>query len=213
VAFTWRSDETPAKELSAASAGLATPFHLDLADRQRIVGLVAEIEETVGPISGLVNNAGMQRSELLAMTTDASWDEILDVNLGGAFRCSREVLRSMVRRRHGAIVNIASLSAMHGVPGHSSYAAAKAGLIAMTRCVAREMGRRNIRVNVVVPGFVATDMTADLPEAAISQLRAGEVLKGGTSAAAVAQTVLFLLSERAAAITGQTIVIDAGTTA
>ena len=130
----------------------------------------------LGPIAGLVNNAGIQASTLLALTTDETWDEILDINLGGAFRVTREVLRHMVARRRGAIVNVASLSALHGVPGHAAYAASKAGLIAMTRCVAREMGRRNIRVNAVVPGYVATDMTSDLPDSSVQTLRSGEVL-------------------------------------
>jgi len=135
------------------------------------------------------------------------------VNLGGAFRLTREVVRSMVARRRGAIVNIASLSAVHGVPGHASYAASKAGLIAATRCLAREMGRRKIRANVVMPGFVQTDMTIDLPENVVTGLRSNEVLPGGTNPESVAEAVVFLLSDRASAITGQTIVVDAGTTA
>jgi 3-oxoacyl-[acyl-carrier protein] reductase len=147
------------------------------------------------------------------MTTDESWDEVIDVNLGGAFRLTREVVRSMVTRRRGAIVNIASLSAVHGVPGHASYAASKAGLIAATRCLAREMGRRKIRANIVMPGFVETDMTSDLPEAVVNGLRSSEVLPGGTSPKSVADAVVFLLSDRASAITGQTVIVDAGTTA
>jgi 3-oxoacyl-[acyl-carrier protein] reductase len=213
VAFTWRSAEDEAARVAESSHKLAHPFHLDLADRGRPAELVSEIEERLGVVDGLVNNAGIQRSELLAMTGDESWDEVIDVNLGGAFRCCRAVLRSMVSRRRGAIVNVASLSAVHGVAGHSAYAASKAGMIAMTRCVAREMGKRSIRVNAVVPGYVETDMTASLPEQAVAQLRASEVLRCGTSPAAVAEAVLFLLSDRAAAITGQVLTVDAGTTA
>jgi 3-oxoacyl-[acyl-carrier protein] reductase len=213
VAFTWRSGEEEAAGVAAASGRLAHPFHLDLTDRSRPAELVTEVEEHLGPIEGLVNNAGIQRSELLAMTSDESWDEMIDINLGGAFRCCRAVLRSMVGRRRGAIVNVASLSALHGVAGHSAYAAAKAGMIAMTRCVAREMGKRSIRVNAVVPGYVATDMTAALPEQAVAQLRAGEVLPAGTSTAAVAAAVLFLLGSRSAAVTGQILTVDAGATA
>jgi 3-oxoacyl-[acyl-carrier protein] reductase len=213
VAFTWCSGEEEAASVAKAANRLAHPFHLDLADRARPAELVSEIEERLGVIDGLVNNAGIQRSELLAMTADESWDEVIDINLGGAFRCCRAVLRSMVGRRRGAIVNVASLSALHGVAGHSAYAASKAGMIAMTRCVAREMGKRSIRVNAVVPGYVETDMTSSLPEQAVAQLRAGEVLRCGTSAAAVAEAVSFLLSRRAAAITGQVLTVDAGTTA
>jgi 3-oxoacyl-[acyl-carrier protein] reductase len=186
---------------------------LDLRDRERPARLVAEVEETLGPILALVNNAGIQRSELLAMTSDDSWEQVVDTNLGGAFRCMREVLRAMVGRRRGSIVNIASLSALHGVAGHAAYAASKAGLVAMTRCVAREMGRRSIRVNAVVPGYVATGMTAGLSEQAVAALRSGECLRRGTPAEAVADAVAFLVSEQAASITGQILTVDAGTTA
>lgn len=213
VAFTWNSDEEQAREIEISTKNKATAFHLDLRDRQRPAELVAEVETAIGPIVGLVNNAGIQRSSLTAMTTDDSWDQVIDVNLGGAFRLTREVVRSMVMRRRGSIVNIASLSAVHGVSGHASYAASKAGLIAATRCLAREMGRRNIRANVVMPGFVETDMTNDLPKNVVTGLRSGEVLPGGTKPESVAQAVVFLLSDRASAITGQTIIVDAGTTA
>jgi 3-oxoacyl-[acyl-carrier protein] reductase len=211
VAFTWSRDEAAAREVAEATG--ATPFRLDLADRERPADLVAEVEEALGPLDGLVNNAGIQRSSLLAMTSDAAWDEVLDVNLGGAFRCCRAALRVMTPRRRGAIVNVSSLSAERGVAGLSAYAASKAGLLAMTRCLAREMGRRNIRVNAVVPGFVATDLTADLPERAVAGLRASEALPQGVDAGAVAQAVVYLLSDRAARVTGQTLVVDAGASA
>jgi 3-oxoacyl-[acyl-carrier protein] reductase len=213
VAFTWRSDEAAARAVEAAADGRATAFQLDLGDRKRPAALVAEIEERLGPVEGLVNNAGVQRSALLALTSDAAWDEVLDVNLGGAFRCCRAVLKGMVSRRRGAIVNVASLSALRGVAGQASYAASKAGLLALTRCLAREMGKRGVRVNAVVPGFVATDMTASLPPAAVAGLRAGESLAAGVDAAAVARAVAFLLSDRAASITGQSLVVDAGVSA
>ena len=118
----------------------------------------------------------------------------------------------MVRRR-GAIVNVSSLSALHGVAGQGAYAASKAGILGLTRSLAREAGKRGVRVNAVVPGFVATDLTAGLPEAAVAHLRAGECLARGVRPEDVAQAVLFLLSDRAAAITGQTLVVDAGASA
>ena len=213
VAFTWRSDEAAARQVEAVADGRATAFQLDLEDRKRPAALVAEIEERLGPVAGLVNNAGVQRGGLLALTSDAAWDDVVDVNLGGAFRCCRAVLKGMVSRRRGAIVNVCSLSALRGVAGLAAYAASKAGLLALTRCLAREVGKRGVRVNAVVPGFVATDMTASLPAPAVDALRAGECLPAGTDAAAVAQAVAFLLSARASAITGQALVVDAGVSA
>jgi len=182
VAFTWRSEEEAARAVEAA----------------------------LGPVEGLVNNAGLRREALLALTSDDDWQAVLDTNLSGLFRCCRAVLRGMVVRRRGAIVNVSSLSALRGLPGQGAYAAAKAGVLGLTRSLAREVGRRNIRVNAVVPGFVATEMTADLPPETVTFLRAAECLPGGVGAAAVADAVCFLLSERAAAVTGQALVVDAG---
>jgi 3-oxoacyl-[acyl-carrier protein] reductase len=211
VAFTYRSDAAAAAALAAATGARA--FSLDLADRSRPDDLLAEIEAVLPPVGGLVNNAGLLRESLLALTSDADWDAVVDGNLGGLFRCCRAVLRGMMTRRRGAIVNVASLSAFHGVAGQAAYAASKAGTLGLTRSLAREVGKRNVRVNAVVPGFVATDMTAGLAPAAIQSLRAGECLPGGVAAAAVAEAVLFLLSDRASAITGQALVVDAGASA
>lgn len=213
VALTFRSESPPIKDLNEEWGESVRAFAFDLADRERPNPLIREVEDTMGPITALVNNAGIQRSELTALMSDRAWDEVLDVNLGGAFRLTREVLRGMVGRRRGAIVNVASLSALNGVAGQSAYAASKAGLIAMTRCLAREMGRRNIRVNAVVPGFVPTDMTADLTEEAVARLRSHECLPGGVSPLNVAQVVAFLLSDDAAGITGQALPVDGGVSA
>lgn len=213
VAFTWRAREAAAREVEAATGGRARAFQLDLRDRARPDDLIAEVEAALGPLAGLVNNAGERREALLAMMTDDDWEAVLDVNLGGLFRCCRAALRGMLVRRRGSIVNVASLSALHGIAGQTAYAAAKAGILGLTRALAREVGKRQVRVNAVVPGFVPTDLTAGLPAAAAAALRAGECLPGGTSAAAVAEAVRFLLSDRAAAITGQTLVVDAGASA
>ena len=211
VAFTWSRDEAAARDVAAATG--AHPFRFELADRARPDDLLAEVEAAVGPLDGLVNNAGFRRESLLALTSDEDWEAVVDINLGGLFRCCRPVLRGMVHRRRGAIVNVSSLSALHGVAGQAAYAASKAGILGLTRSLAREVGKRGVRVNAVVPGFVATDLTAGLPEAAALHLRAGECLPGGTGPGAVADAVAFLLSERAAAITGQTLVVDAGASA
>jgi 3-oxoacyl-[acyl-carrier protein] reductase len=213
VAFTWCSREAAAREVEAATGGRARAFQLDLRDRSRPDDLVAEVEAALGPLDGLVNNAGERREALLAMMSDDEWEAVLDVNLGGLFRCCRAVLRGMLVRRRGAIVNLASLSALRGVAGQTAYAASKAGILGLTRALAREVGKRQVRVNAVVPGFVPTDLTAGVPAAAVAELRAGECLPGGTSVGAVAEAVLFLLSDRAAAITGQTLVVDAGASA
>ena len=211
LAFTWNQDEAAAREVAAATGAAA--FHLDLQDRARPDDLVAEVEAALGPVERLVNNAGLRRESLLAMTSDADWDAVLETNLGGLFRCCRAVLRGMMTRRRGAIVNVSSLSALHGVAGQGAYAASKAGILGLTRSLAREAGKRGVRVNAVVPGFVATDLTAGVPAAAIAHLRAGECLARGVQAADVAAAVAFLLSEGAAAITGQTLVVDAGASA
>jgi 3-oxoacyl-[acyl-carrier protein] reductase len=208
VAFTWNRDEKAAREVAAATGARA--FQLDLRDRDRPDELVAEVEGALGPLEALVNNGGLRRESLLAMTSDDDWEAVLDTNLGGLFRCCRAVLRGMMTRRRGAIVNVSSLSAFHGVAGQGAYAASKAGILGLTRSLAREAGKRGVRVNAVVPGFVATDLTAGLPEAAIAHLRAGECLARGVAPADVAAAVRFLLSEDAAAITGQTLVVDAG---
>ncbi len=213
VAFTWNTGEAAARAVEEAAEGRARAFHLDLLDRGRPDDLVAEIEEAIGPVSGLVNNAGIRRESLLALTSDADWDAVVDTNLGGLFRCCRAVLRGMMVRRRGAIVNVASLSALHGVAGQAAYAASKAGLLGLTRSLAREVGKRGVRVNAVVPGFVATDLTADVPQPAIDALRAGECLPGGVRPESVAAAVLFLLSDRASSITGQSLVVDAGASA
>jgi 3-oxoacyl-[acyl-carrier protein] reductase len=211
VAFTFSASEAAAREVEAATGARAFPF--ELRDRTRADDLVAEVEAALGPLDGLVNNAGLRRESLLALTSDADWDAVVDANLGGLFRCCRAVLRGLMVRRRGAIVNVSSLSALHGVAGQGAYAAAKAGILGLTRSLAREAGRRGVRVNAVVPGFVATDLTAGLPAAAVAQLRAGECLARGVQPEDVARAVAFLLSDRAAGITGQSLVVDAGASA
>lgn len=214
VAFTYRTGEQEASDLvarlGAEVAEAQVEAHaFDLTDAGGAKALIQRLEEAA-PIFGLVNNAGAQSSALVAMISDADWERTLDVNLGGPFRCCRAVLPLMVRRRRGSIVNIASLGAERGVAGQGAYAASKAGLLALTRVMAREMGRRGIRVNAVVPGFVETDMTTDLPDPAKKGLRAAECLPSGVSANHVAAAVAFLLSDAAGGITGESLHVDAG---
>ena len=213
VAFTHRGDDAQARAIEAASDGRAHGMLLELQDRERPGALVREIEALFGQIDALVNNAGVRRESLLAMTPDRDWDDIMNINLAGSFRCCRAVLPKMMHRRRGSIVNVSSLAAVSGVAGQTAYAASKSALLGMTRALAREAGKRGVRVNAVLPGFVATDMTATLPEVVVQQLRAHECLPGGTSAADVANLIAFLVSDRASAITGQAIAVDAGTSA
>ncbi|MCC6991776.1 MAG: SDR family oxidoreductase, partial [Acidobacteria bacterium] len=203
VVFTYRADAAAARLVEEACEGRARAVALDVADRDASDAAVRHIEATIGPIEGLVCNAGVSFSGLAAMTPDREWDHTIDVNLGGAFRTCRAVLGPMVHRRHGAIVLMSSLAAVAGTPGQAAYAASKAALLGLSRTVAREVGRRHIRVNVVVPGFVATDMTAGLGPQDVQRLRSHECLPTGTSPLDVAHAVSFLLSDRSAAITGQ----------
>ena len=210
VAFTWRSDKALARKVEEESGGAATGLAFDLRDRSRASLVVDEVEQKLGPIAGLVNNAGIQASTLLALTTDETWDEILDINLGGAFRMTREVLRHMVSRRRGAIVNVSSLSALHGVPGHAAYAASKAGLIGFSRSVAREVAARNITVNVVAPGLIDTDMTRALPPEVQAEWQSKVPLSRFGTPEDVAAAVCFLASDEASYITGQVLAVNGG---
>jgi 3-oxoacyl-[acyl-carrier protein] reductase len=213
VAFTYREGEAAASALEAECGGRAKAWPFDLGDRSRPGIMVPEIEGALGAIEGLVNNAAIRRDQLLAATPDADWDAVIDANLGGSFRCCRAVLPKMISRRAGSIVNVSSLTAVRGVAGQAAYGAAKAGLIGMTKSLARELGKRNIRVNAVVPGLVMTEMIADTPPERLSELRAIEALPSGTTPEDVAAMIVFLLSDRAAAITGQAFLVDAGSTA
>jgi len=152
----------------------------------------------------------VRRDGLLATLADDGWDDLLDANLGGVFRLCRAAVPRMLHRRRGSIVNVSSMTAVHGLAGQAAYGAAKAGILGLTRSLAREVGSRGVRVNAVIPGFVPTAMTADVPAEKVKALRSAEALPAGVTVQGVAEAILFLLSDRSAAITGQTIVIDAG---
>jgi 3-oxoacyl-[acyl-carrier protein] reductase len=208
--FTYRTGEEQAREVAAASGGLATARFLDLEDPEGPQRLLDDLHGEGVPVRHLVHNAGMEHSGLLAMTPDADMARVLEVNLMASLRLMRAVIPHMLRQRGGSIVALASLAALRARPGQGAYAASKAGLLAMTRTLAREMGRKRIRVNAVAPGFVATGMTSDLPPEAIADLRRHECLPDGVSLDSVVGAIRFLLSEDAASITGQCLVVDAG---
>jgi 3-oxoacyl-[acyl-carrier protein] reductase len=183
---------------------------LDVADAASCESCLGDIESREGPVTILVNNAGITRDNLLLRMKQDDWDAVLNANLAGVFRLSKGVLRGMMKARKGRIINIASVVGLIGNPGQANYAAAKAGIIGFTRSLAREVASRGITANVVAPGFIETDMTSALPDAQRSAL-AGQIPLGrlGTPAD-VAAAVAFLASDKAAWITGETVNVNGG---
>ena len=183
---------------------------LDVTGAGAIEALVESIAADIGPVSILVNNAGITRDNLLLRMKDEDWQAILDTNLTSVYRSSKAVMRAMMKARKGRIINIASVIGVTGNAGQANYAAAKAGIIAFSKSLAREVGSRGITVNVVAPGFIDTDMTRDLPEegkaAMLSQIALGRLGKPSDIAAAVA----FLAGPAAAYVTGETLHVNGG---
>ncbi len=177
------------------------------ADVEKMVDVA---KETFDRIDILVNNAGITRDALLLRMKDEDWDAVLNVNLKGAFLCTRAVSRLMTKQRSGRIINIASVVGQMGNAGQANYCASKAGLMGLTRSNARELAKRNITVNAVAPGFIATEMTDALPEQKRQELAAQIPLERLGSAEDIAYTVLFLASEQAGYITGQVVGVNGG---
>lgn len=183
---------------------------LRLDDLDSIAPFMERLEKDIGPLDVLVNNAGITKDGLAMRMSDEDFDSVIDVNLKAAFRTSRAVLRGMMKKRGGRIVNVGSIVAVAGNPGQANYVASKAGLIGMTKALARELGPRSITVNAVAPGFIETDMTKDLPEELQNSLIRSIPLGRMGSAQEVANAVLFLVSDAASYITGQTIHVNGG---
>jgi len=166
--------------------------------------------EAYGTIDILVNNAGIARDALLMRMSESDWDAVLDTNLKGAFNCIKAVQRTMLRKRQGCIINIGSVSGLIGNAGQANYSAAKAGLVGLTKSVARELASRSIRVNLVAPGFVDTDMTAEMPDGLLEGMRERIPLGRIGSPIDIAGAVAFLASDAASYITGQVLCVDGG---
>jgi 3-oxoacyl-[acyl-carrier protein] reductase len=182
----------------------------DVAQGDQVTAALGAAEGALGPVDILVNNAGLTRDNILLRLSEEDWDAVLDANLKGAFHTTRAVIKGMMKRRGGRIINITSIVGLTGNKGQANYAASKAGLIGFTKSVAREYASRNILVNCVAPGFIETDMTASLPAEARATLLEEIALGRLGRPEDVAGTVLFLASDLAAYITGQVLVVDGG---
>jgi len=193
-----------------ASGGEAFAIGADVSQEDQVGGMVKQVMERWGKLDILVNNAGITRDKLLLRMSAEDWDQVINVNLRGAFLCTRLALPQMVRQRHGRIVNLSSVVGLSGNPGQANYAASKAGLIGFTKAMAREVASRNITVNAVAPGYITTAMVEQLPEEVQQSILARIPMGCFGTPEGVAKTVAFLCSEGAGYITGQVIGIDGG---
>ncbi|HVB30240.1 MAG TPA: 3-oxoacyl-[acyl-carrier-protein] reductase [Gemmatimonadaceae bacterium] len=203
-------DLARAQEVAAAISPEARGFACDVSDTASVTALVAAAEEAFGGLDILVNNAGITRDNVLFRLKDEDWDAVLDANLRGAFAAVRAAARGMMKRRWGRIINIASVVGLVGNKGQANYAASKAGLIGLTKSVAKELASRNVLANVVAPGFIETDMTAAMTAEARTVLSQQIPLERLGTPEDVAGVVAFLASDHAAYITGQVLVVDGG---
>lgn len=213
VVINYRGSESAANEVVneiVAGGGKAIAVQADVSQAAEAQALIESAKEAYGRVDILVNNAGTTRDTLLMRMTEEDWDVVLDTNLKGSFNCIKAAARQMMRQRYGRIVNITSVAGIAGNPGQANYASAKAGLIGLTKTVAKELGSRGITCNAVAPGLVSTDLTASLPQdlvdIAIERTPLGRIGTAEEMAAAVA----FLASDEASFVTGQILAVDGG---
>jgi len=203
-------DQQRADEAAAAIGNGAKGFATDVSDTAAVTKLIDDVEKAFGSIDVLVNNAGITRDNIVMRLKDEDWDAVQNANLRGAFASIRAVSRGMMKRRSGRIINVASIVGLIGNKGQANYAASKAGLIALTKTVAKELGSRNILINAVAPGFIETEMTAGMTPEAREALGKQIALERLGTAKDVAAMVTFLASDLASYITGQVFVVDGG---
>ena len=185
-------------------------YGCDVSDAESTKAVVAKVEEDLGPVDILVNNAGITRDNIFIRMKEEEWDEVLAVNLKGAFNMTRAVARGMMRRRSGVILNITSVVGIVGNAGQANYAASKAGLIGFTKSIAKELAPRGIRCNAIAPGFITTDMTAAFPESMVEELQSHIPLGRFGDPGDVGGLVRFLAGPAARYITGQVVAVDGG---
>jgi 3-oxoacyl-[acyl-carrier protein] reductase len=200
----YRSGEAEADEVAAAIGGRAV--QADVSDAESAAALVKE----AGDIDVLVNNAGLTRDGLILRMSDDDWHEVIETNLSGAFYTCRAAARGMMKKRGGSIVNISSVVGVHGNPGQTNYSASKAGIIGFTKALARELGTRGVRANVVAPGYVETRLTDVLPEELQQMMLANTPLGRLGEPQDIAGAVRFLCSDDASFITGEVLLVDGG---
>ena len=193
-----------------AFGGTARAFGADVSQADQVTELFAKVNEEFGPVEVLVNNAGITRDGLLMRMSEEDWQEVLRVNLSSVFLCTKAAMRSMIKARWGRIVSISSVSGIAGNAGQANYAASKAGIIGFIKSVSKEVGSRGITANVVAPGFIQTEMTDDLGEAARTLAASATAVGRMGTTEEVATAVDFLVTDAASYITGQVLVVDGG---
>ena len=212
VACVARSADKLAETVEAirAAGGTAEVFACDVTSGESVDKVVDDVVAKWGKLHILVNNAGVTRDTLIPRMSDDDWDTVLNTNLRGAFLFLRAASRQMMTQRYGRVINIASVSGLIGNPGQANYSASKAGMIGMTRTVAKELAGRKVTVNAVAPGFIETEMTAALGDSILEEVKKRIPAKRMGKAEEIAWAVLFLASPAAAYITGQTLTVDGG---
>jgi 3-oxoacyl-[acyl-carrier protein] reductase len=213
IAVNYRSDESGAAAVAAeieAAGGRALALQADVAKPDEAAALVARCEDELGEIDALVCNAGITRDNLIARISPEDFDAVIATNLGGAFHVCQAAARRMLRRRRGSIVTMSSIVGVHGNAGQTNYSASKAGLIGLTKSLAKEIGSRGVRVNCIAPGYIATELTDVLPDSAREALLASTPLGRLGEPEDIARCVRFLVSDASGFVTGAVLSVDGG---